>query len=314
MLTKLAIVVAVIFGALLLLALIVPFLLPRPGLDGKIPDQPFADSRFAEINGVRMHWRDRSRAADPGVLVVLIHGFGASGFSWRSTLDALEQAGYPAIAPDLPPFGYSERTGKGADWGELVLGVADRVCRDCQLVLVGHSMGAGVAAEVSALAGNRVRQAIFVDGTPGLRRVGGGFGWALAIPSLRRAAEVYAAWKLVDEQTIGSMLASAFGREPSAEELAGYYPPLTIPGTYPALLQRMQNRSSSVPSGWDQVPLGIIWGENDNWVPVDAIRRYSEAHPRLRAFEQIPEAGHNPMDTHPEAFNVMLLKQIESLD
>ncbi len=300
---------------LALLALVLPWLLPRPGMDGTIPDRPFPDSRFAEIDGVRLHWRDRSAGTGPrGVLVVLIHGFGGSGFSWRSTLAALEAAGYPAIAPDLPPFGYSERSARGPAWSNLVLSLADRVCAGCRLVVVGHSMGAGVAAEMAAAAPDRVSQLVFVDGTPGLRRSGGWYYSLLALPSARRATDVYAAWRLVDEDVIGRMLASAFGREPEPDEFAGYFEPLTVPGTYPALLRRMHARSGEIPADWDRVPLGVIWGERDTWVPISAIDPWIENHPDLLAFDTIAEAAHNPMDTHPEAFNRILIRQIESLD
>lgn len=80
--------------ALLMLALLIPYLLPRPGIDGVIPEQPFADSRFAQVEGIRLHYRARLNAADPErALVVLVHGFGGSAFSWSDTLDALEELG-----------------------------------------------------------------------------------------------------------------------------------------------------------------------------------------------------------------------------
>lgn len=296
----------------LLVLLALPWLLPRPGLNGTIPDQPFADSRFGEINGVGLHWRQRLvEAPIERPLIVLVHGFGGSAFTWRHTLDRLEQAGYPAIAVDLPPFGYSERTGRGAAWADLVFGLVRKVAPDRELIVVGHSMGAGVAADMAAAAPDQVRQIMLVDGTPGLRRASGGaVGWALAIPSVRRAAESWAAWKLVNDDNIGRMLSSAFGREPTAEERAGYFAPLTIPGTYPPLLQRMNQRRGNAPEGWDRVALVVIWGEHDDWVNIDRIRPWIADHPNLRAFDIIEGAGHNPMDTHPEAFNSLLLERI----
>jgi pimeloyl-ACP methyl ester carboxylesterase len=182
--------------ALLLLGLAAPWFLPRPGLDGTIPEQPFDDSRFATIDGVRVHWRERlGDAPEDRPLVVLLHGFGGSTFSWRHALDALADAGYPAVAVDLPPFGYSQRTGLGPSWGELVRAVADRAAPGRDWVVVGHSMGAGVAAEIAANAQQRVAKLVFVDGTPGLRRPAGiPFAWALYLPPVRRALDAWAAW------------------------------------------------------------------------------------------------------------------------
>lgn len=303
--------ILLVLGVLLLLALLVPYLLPRPGMDGEIPDQPFADSRFTEIDGVRLHWRQRRvDAPEDRALIVLLHGFGGSTFSWRTTLDALDQADHPTIAVDLPPFGYSERTSRGPSWAQLVLSLTEHVAPQRELIVVGHSMGAGVAAEIAAAAPDRVKQLVFVDGTPSSGSDGIPYGWALRIPPVRRAVDSWAAWKLVNETYVGELLTSAFGRAPTDEELAGYFNPLTIPNTYPPLLVRMHNRQGSNTTGWDRVPLSVIWGEQDRWVPIDQIRPWIEDHPNLRAFDTFPDAAHNPMDTHPEKFNTWLLEQI----
>ena len=196
-----------LFGMLLLL----PWLLPRPGIGGVIPDQPFADSRFISVLGTRLHYRARgSEAASSGPLIILLHGFGGSSFSWSSSLDALEAWQFDVIALDLPPFGYSERIGRGADWPDLVLGVAETLAPQRPLVLIGHSMGAGVAAAAAARSDGRVSQLIFVGGGPSQRRQGQNrWQWLLAIPSVARGLEVVAAHRLLDDQVLGAMLASA---------------------------------------------------------------------------------------------------------
>ncbi|NBB91833.1 MAG: alpha/beta fold hydrolase [Gammaproteobacteria bacterium] len=299
---------------LLLIALVAPGLPSSAAGEDVIPEHPFADSRFETIDGVRMHWRERAPdAPEDRPLVVLIHGFGGSAFSWRYTLDALELAGYPAVAVDLPPFGYSERTGEGPDWAQLVNGVADHVAPGRDRVVVGHSMGAGVAAELAAATPGRIRLAVFADGTPGLRESDGlPFARVLQAAPVREAIEAWARWQLLDETYFRNSLASAFGREPTAEEVAGYRRPLMQPGTFTALLARLDRRSGGAPEGWQQVPLAVVWGENDRWVPIDRIRPWLEDHPDLRAFDTLPGAAHNPMDTHPEAFNAWLLEQLEA--
>jgi pimeloyl-ACP methyl ester carboxylesterase len=299
---------------LLMAALIAPGFVAAAGTGGEIPDKPFGDSRFETVDGVRVHWRERIPAA-PGdrPLVVLIHGFGGSAFSWRHTLEALEQAGYPCVAVDLPPFGYSERTGEGPSWAELVAGVADRVAPGRPLKLVGHSMGAGVAAEVAAAAPDRVELLVLAAGTPGLRGTDSGwFSLALDAAPVREAIEAWARWQLLDETSFKNSLASAFGREPTEAEIEGYRQPLTIPGTFTALLARLERREGGAPEGWQQVPLAVVWGENDRWVPIDRIRPWLEDHPNLQAFDTLAEAAHNPMDTHPEAFNDWLIEQLQA--
>ncbi len=296
--------------ALLLLALIVPWLLPRPGIGGSIPQQPFADSRFSEVLGIRLHYRARlasGQAERP--LVVLLHGFGGSAFSWSATLDALEDWQFDVIAPDLPPFGFSERSGGGADWSDLVLALARQTAPGREVVLVGHSMGAGVAAASAARSQGMVTQLVFVGGGPGQRRQrSAAWRGLLVVPSFGRALEVMAAHRLLEEETFAALLATALGREPTAGELAGYREPLRIPGTYPALMRRMSQGADS--SGWQATPAVAIWGENDARVPLRVGQRLQEQVPELELLV-IPDAGHNPMETHPEAFQALLAEVLD---
>jgi len=300
---------------LLKTALLVPLLISGASAEESIPEQPFPDSRFETIADVRMHWRERGLdVAGERPLVVLIHGFGGSAFSWRHTLDSLEAAGYPAVAVDLPPFGYSQRTGEGAGWAELVAGAAERVAPQRKRVVVGHSMGAVVAAEIAAAEPEQTQLLVFADGTPGLSQSDGmPFARILEAAPVRQAIEAWAQWQLLDKTYFSNSLGSAFGREPTAEELAGYRRPLTIPGTFAALLVRLDRRGGGAPEGWQRVPLAVVWGENDTWVPIDRVRPWLENHSKLQAFDTIEGAAHNPMDTDPDAFNEWLIEQIRSV-
>ncbi|AKS41339.1 alpha/beta fold hydrolase [Wenzhouxiangella marina] len=301
----------ILIGLVVLIALaaIIPFLLPEPNLGGRIPEQPFTDSRFTEIEGVRVHWRERG-SQDSERLVVLLHGFGGSAFSWRHSLDALEQAGYHVIAPDLPPFGYSERTARGPEWASLMRRLAEQVAPGARWTLVGHSMGVGVAADMASAEPDRIDRLIMVDGTPALRRESGPMAWLITLPPVGLAAEYWASKKLVDESSINELLESALGRAPTAEELAGYHYPLTIPGTYSALLRRMAERQPET-EGWEQLPIDVIWGERDEWLPRRLADRLVQRLPGRIEPVYIEGAGHNPMDTHPEELNELLLERIQ---
>ncbi len=66
-----------ILAALVLLALVGPFLIPVPPLQGTVAEQYLADpdSRFITVNGVRVHYK---QAGTGQPVFVLLHGFGAS--------------------------------------------------------------------------------------------------------------------------------------------------------------------------------------------------------------------------------------------
>ncbi|MCC5866777.1 MAG: alpha/beta hydrolase [Wenzhouxiangella sp.] len=312
-----------LLGLLVLLGFIVlalPWLLPTPGLDGRIPEQPFPDSGFERIDGTNLHYRARlnlvSREADNSAegqhpLVILLHGFGGSTFSWNATLDALEAEAYPVIAIDLPPFGYSERRGSGAEWAALVAGLVDRLAPGHERVWVGHSMGASVAAAAAAKDPERSQHLVIVAGWPERRNRGSRLrpGLMATVPSIGRWVEVIAAHRMVDEDRIRSMLASAFGRAPSEEEFQGYFHPLTIPGTATALQRRFDTENQSSSEGWQAVPTTMIWGEEDRWVPLSVGQRLLADHPDLR-LKIIERTGHNPMETEPERFQALLLEAI----
>ena len=87
--------------------------------------------------------------AGEGPLVLLLHGFPELGISWRAQVQALAEAGFHAVAPDMR--GYDE-TDKPADAEEntilhLVGDMVDLVpaLGEDQAVVVGHDWGSAVA-------------------------------------------------------------------------------------------------------------------------------------------------------------------------
>src|SRR5229473_3012562 len=61
--------------------------------------------RTVETNGIHMHIAE----SGAGPLVVLCHGFPESWYSWRHQLNALAEAGFHAIAPDMRGYGQTDR-------------------------------------------------------------------------------------------------------------------------------------------------------------------------------------------------------------
>lgn len=87
--------------------------------------------------------------AGEGPLVLLIHGFPELAISWRAQIDALAEAGYRAVAPDMRGYGATDRPGTTedhtilhlvGDMVDLVRALGERSC-----VVIGHDWGASVA-------------------------------------------------------------------------------------------------------------------------------------------------------------------------
>ena len=87
--------------------------------------------------------------AGTGPLVLFIHGFPELGISWRAQVQALAEAGYHAVAPDMRGYGATDKPEDAADYSILHL-VGDmvalvRALGETQCVVVGHDWGAPVA-------------------------------------------------------------------------------------------------------------------------------------------------------------------------
>lgn len=85
-----------------------------------------------------------------GPLVLLVHGFPESWYSWRRQLPALAAAGYRAVAVDVRGYGRSSKPAEAGAYRMLDL-VADNVAvvealGERSAVIVGHDWGATIAA------------------------------------------------------------------------------------------------------------------------------------------------------------------------
>ncbi len=115
------------------------------------------DLKMIETNGLRL----RVAEAGQGPLVLLLHGWPESWYSWRHQLEALASAGYHVMAPDMRGFGGSDAPSEVAAYtiGELVAdvtGLVDAAGAE-QATIVGHDWGAIVAWQVALEARERVR-------------------------------------------------------------------------------------------------------------------------------------------------------------
>ena len=101
--------------------------------------------RMLKVNGARIHAVEEGE----GPLVVLIHGFPESWYSWRHQLTALAAAGYKAVAIDQRGYGQSSkvRVQEAYRIGKLVDDVVGIIASygASSAFVIGHDWGAPVA-------------------------------------------------------------------------------------------------------------------------------------------------------------------------
>jgi pimeloyl-ACP methyl ester carboxylesterase len=97
---------------------------------------------FVTLPSLRMHYVE----VGAGPLVVLLHGFPESWWSWRYQLQALADAGFRVVAPDLRGYGETDKRGPfdldtlAGDVCHLIEALGERRAQ-----IVGHDWGGALA-------------------------------------------------------------------------------------------------------------------------------------------------------------------------
>ncbi|HEY5337392.1 MAG TPA: alpha/beta hydrolase [Rhizomicrobium sp.] len=104
----------------------------------------------------------RAAVEGEGPLVVMVHGFPESWFSWRHQIGPVVEAGFTACAIDVRGYGGSGKPPAVADYAMEkiigdVAGVAEALSDDGKAILVGHDWGAPIVWNTALVRPDRVR-------------------------------------------------------------------------------------------------------------------------------------------------------------
>lgn len=243
-----------------------PAVLPAPALPTDWPGR--AHSRLVDAGGLRWH----VQVSGHGPTVLLLHGTGAAGHSWRELGLRLAHAA-TVVVPDLPGHGFSQAL-RPATMGAMARALA-ALLRALALPparwVIGHSAGAALGARL-VLDGHAAPEALLAvngalqpfDGLPGLlfpplaRWLAGG----AVLPRL-------VAWRATDPAAVRRLVA-ATGSRLDDEGLALYRRLMREPAHVAGALAMMADWD--LPALWHALPrlacpLGLIVGERDGTVP-----------------------------------------------
>ncbi len=272
--------------------------------------EPFSNSRYVTVDGLELHYRQwRGDEETPIGNVLLVHGFSGSAYSWQKVADSLYQLGYHVVAVDVPPFGYSDRNplqNQSVTFrADLLHHFLQKQFGALRWHLAGHSMGGAIVQAMALKYPECYESTAFVAATlfemvkPGDKDARLLFRFPGVTCFLGNIAEHW----FINRASVGRLLESALGQEPSQEEVKHYYQPLVIPGTARAVLnsERFSSELYQLHVSQMKVPAFAVWGDKDTWVPLQSRKAVAKQMPGLE-LKVISGAGHNPMETHLEEF------------
>ena len=244
----------------------------------------------------------RLRLIDTGTgpAVVFVHGFGASLYSWRHQLESVLQAGHRVVAFDNAGFGFSDHPAGGfgnAAYTELVLALLDSLGIP-DAVLVGHSMGGQIAAEVAVAAPHRVRGLVLMDPS--------GYRGPMEWRGLRQKAA-----SLLSRTAVAAILRYCFAdpRRVTRNDIDQYYAPVARPAGRRAIARVLAEFRFDILRGRAAAiaaPTLILWGTADRVIPFQSVADLANDLPR-GAVVLIRDAGHNPQEEQPAEVNRQLI-------
>lgn len=104
----------------------------------------------------------RAAVEGEGPLVLMVHGFPESWYSWRHQIGPIAAAGYTACAIDVRGYGGSDKPPRVEDYAMErmvadVAGVIEALSPDAPAVIVGHDWGAPIVWNTALTRPDRVR-------------------------------------------------------------------------------------------------------------------------------------------------------------
>ena len=254
------------------------------------------------------HWGQR------GTPIVLLGGAAEPAWVWHAVGPRLAAAGHRVFAIDLPPFGYTQRNVQPSlqGWLPLLHGFEQRLGIKRPLI-VGHSLGAGVAAAEALARPRAVGGIVLLDGDA--LPFGGGRAFLshlLVFPWFDAALRVVTS----SDYVIGRIVRNAWG--PNAPKLphatlAQFEKPFRVSGT-PSALRALVARGlpgvSLKALATITVPRAVVWGADDT---VDSVASGRTTAAALGVpLELVPGAGHLSMLAQPArvAQRILLAKRI----
>jgi pimeloyl-ACP methyl ester carboxylesterase len=259
-------------------------------------------SRF-EYRGVSINYEDQGQ----GQPLILLHGFGASTYSWRHIAPYFSKS-YRVIAIDLKGFGLSDKP-LADDYSvrdqSLIISDFIRVHGLENVIVAGHSLGGAVSLLTCLTQSDHdthhISRMILLD-TASYKQDLPAFISILRVPVINELSLLLTSSNFKSRMILRQAF---FDHSKITEEMVATYGSyLSLPGASQALiktakqilpsdLEEISGRYNSI-----TVPVLLIWGEQDDIVPLAVGRRLAGNIPHAELVV-VPDCGHVPQEECP---------------
>jgi pimeloyl-ACP methyl ester carboxylesterase len=244
--------------------------------------------------------------------LVLLHGFAASGYSFREIGPLLGER-YRVIAIDLNGFGFTERPSDFEAYSiagqkKMVTAVLDEL-EIPKASVVGHSYGGQIALQLAKEQPDRVNGLVLISPPTSPESA----PWFFRLGLVRNTFYPFLRLALDHPERFRKLFKRAYHQEELfTDDVAGEYRRrLLIEGLWDAY----RGFGASMVKGGDEMPLPdfpvlVVAGRHDQVVPLETIKLYVEklAQGRLHVLE---ESGHSSLEEEPEALRRVIEKFLQ---
>ena len=259
----------------------------------------------SDTQKVRLAYRDLGK----GKPVLLLHGFGASSYTWRHVEPALAAAGHRVLTVDLKGFGLSD---KPLDKKYSIFDQAALISQFIEqlklkdVTVIGHSLGGGVtlvlALDKDKKKRKRISRMVLLDSIAYSQNI------PIAFNILRTPVLGTIGSRLVplDVQTRVALRLAYFDNSKfDSRDVKQYADPLKEKGSRHAMIQtarkilpenllELSNRYKTI-----QIPALIIWCDHDKVIkPMIGLRLHNDLPNSV--FRVVRECGHMPQEEKPQ--------------
>lgn len=264
------------------------------------------NSSFAEVDGLRVHYQEFGEENKP--VMILIHGYSASTFTWKSAAPLLAEEGFRVIAVDMVGFGFSSKPG----WFDYTIQSQARIMERFMdrlgigsAILVGSSYGGAVAATLTLDHPERVEKLVLVDAVSNDEAMDHPLIHLVRTPVV---GEVLGAF-LVDSKAfvrhrMRTSMAKGNHHLVTEARVRGIHRPLNAADGHNSMLYSVRNwQAQRIEHDAHLIkqPVLLVWGEEDIVIPPHNARNLHRLIPQSRLV-MFKKCGHVPQEECTEDF------------